>query len=317
MIAPPLPSNEEERLARLHDLGLLDSVPEERFDRITRMATHMFGVNTALISLIDRNRQWFKSRQGLDVKETPRNVSFCGHAILGTDIFEVPNALKDERFRDNPMVTAEPHIRFYAGRPIRSKTGHTVGTLCLIHPQPRMLSENEKTILDDLASMVEDELNSQRLALLDELTGLTNRRGFLQIGNQLLALCRQNQKGIDLVYLDLDNFKPINDSFGHQAGDQVLKEFALALVRNVPESDVIGRIGGDEFAILCSGCENIETPLRRLRDNLDIKVGELRLGFSAGTVRHDGPGAGDIESLVRHADERMYAEKRGRARGEV
>ena len=112
MEAPSMPGDETERLCALHTLNLLDSLPESRFDRLTRLAKQLFQVPIALVSLVDSDRQWFKSRQGLDASETPRDISFCGHTILGGEIFCIPDTLKDARFSDNPLVSGEPHIRF-------------------------------------------------------------------------------------------------------------------------------------------------------------------------------------------------------------
>src|SRR6185437_14591233 len=118
MYPPGCPSNEEARLSKLFDLGILDTPPDEELDRVTRLARKVFDVDTALVSLIDEKRQWFKSAAGLDTKETPRDISFCGHAILGNTTFVVNDALKDDRFSDNPLVTGKPRIRFYAGHPL-------------------------------------------------------------------------------------------------------------------------------------------------------------------------------------------------------
>jgi len=159
MQAPQIPDYEVPRLQALRVRGLLDTPAEERFDRLTRLARQVFGVQIALVSLIDAERQWFKSRQGLDVCETSRDISFCGHAILAADIFEVPDATQDPRFADNPLVAAEPHIRFYAGAPLTSSDGYRLGTLCIIDTQPRQLTAQDRRMLRDLADLVETEIN--------------------------------------------------------------------------------------------------------------------------------------------------------------
>ncbi len=170
---PPCPGNEKDRLRALRARGLLDTAAEERFDRLTRLARRMFGVSIALVSLVDEDRQWFKSRQGLEVAETGRDVSFCGHTILGGDIFEIPDARADARFADNPLVTGEPHIRFYAGAPLSASDGYRIGTLCLIDSQPRQLSEDERRSLRDLADAVQAEIDStEQRALGNALTDL-------------------------------------------------------------------------------------------------------------------------------------------------
>ena len=163
MEEPPIPRDEAERLAALRDLEILDTPAEERFDRITRIAKHLFGVPIALISLVDKNRQWFKSRQGLDAPETPRNISFCGHAIVDREIFCIPDASQDKRFSDNPLVTAAPDIRFYAGAPLEVSGGHRIGTLCIIDQQPHDFTASDLQALRDLADWVQDEINTVKL----------------------------------------------------------------------------------------------------------------------------------------------------------
>ncbi len=154
---PPLPEGEQERVRALHGLALLDTVPEERFDRYTRIAAALFDVPMAGVSLVDSDRQWFKSRVGL-ASETPRDVAFCAHAILDENVLQVPDTLEDARFADNPLVSGSPHIRFYAGRPLSLADGSRIGTLCIIDQRPRYLDDEQLALLDDLAALVEAEL---------------------------------------------------------------------------------------------------------------------------------------------------------------
>jgi len=151
-------------LAALRRLGVLDTPDEERFDRITRLAAQLVGTPIALVSLVDEQRQWFKSRVGLDATETPRSVAFCSHAIEGQpdELFVVPDAHADLRFCDNPLVTGDPHVRFYAGRVIREPSGQPIGTLCVIDHQARDLSDAERQALDDLGALVEQEFVQMR-----------------------------------------------------------------------------------------------------------------------------------------------------------
>lgn len=158
MKKPDIPKNEDKRQTALCALNVLDTPAEERFDRITRRAQQHFNVPITLVSLVDAERQWFKSRQGLDAPETPRDVSFCGHAILSNNIFYIPDAHEDPRFADNPLVTEPPHARFYAGAPLRAPNGQRVGTLCIIDNEPREFSPEELSVLRDLADEVEEEL---------------------------------------------------------------------------------------------------------------------------------------------------------------
>jgi PAS domain S-box-containing protein len=164
MLEPRLPESENERLRDLYCLRMLDTPQEERFDRITRSAQRLFGVPTVLISLVDSDRQWFKSRQGLDATQTGRDVSFCGHAILGDVPFIVEDATQDARFADNPLVSGPLHLRFYAGIPLHGAQGHNIGTLCLIDYVPRVLGAADIGALRDMAAWAELELNSQSLS---------------------------------------------------------------------------------------------------------------------------------------------------------
>ncbi|MDP2963264.1 MAG: PAS domain S-box protein [Sulfurimicrobium sp.] len=164
MQEPAFPADEAHRIEVLRALHILDTPPEERFDRITRVAQRLFDVPVALVSLVDADRQWFKSCQGLNASETPRSISFCGHAILSSDTLVVANALDDPRFADNPLVTGAPHIRFYAGRPLKAADGSRLGTLCIIDYKPRHFSPDMLASLADLAGSVERELNLQMLA---------------------------------------------------------------------------------------------------------------------------------------------------------
>lgn len=158
MEIPNLPKNEKKRLEALRNLKLLDTKPEFRFDRITKLARKFLNVPVAVISLVDEDRQWFKSVDGLDVSETPRDISFCGHTILQNEAFIIKDATKDKRFADNPLVTNEPFIRFYCGIPIQEGGGEHIGTICIIDHSPRDISKKEVEILQDLAALAKAEI---------------------------------------------------------------------------------------------------------------------------------------------------------------
>ncbi len=158
MIPAPIPADDAERLAALRQLLILDTPPEERFDRIVAFATQEFEVPTGLVSLVDENRQWFKARCGMGVEETGRDVSFCAHAIHSHEILVVNNALEDARFHDNPLVTAPGGIRFYAGAPLVMPSGHVIGTLCVLGSQPRSFDAMDQAILGTLRDLCVEEL---------------------------------------------------------------------------------------------------------------------------------------------------------------
>ena len=158
----PIPQNEDLRLKALQSYDVMDTLGEEAFDRITQLASVICGVPIALVSLIDENRQWFKSKVGIDVPETPRDISFCQHAIMGQEIFEVENAIEDERFKDNPLVQGFPNIRFYAGFPLEDPDGYNLGTLCVIDEKPHTLDENQRLALATLGKEVVAQLVARK-----------------------------------------------------------------------------------------------------------------------------------------------------------
>ena len=160
----PVPKNEVIRLKVLWQYEVLDTVPEEIFDDLTELAAHICGAPMALISLVDEDRQWFMSKVGVNMTETPRHVSFCAHAILNDSLFIVPDATEDERFKNNPLVTKEPNIRFYAGAPLITPDGHALGTICVMDKVPRTLRSEQQQALRVLAHHVVTQLELRRHA---------------------------------------------------------------------------------------------------------------------------------------------------------
>ncbi len=312
MIKPAVPADETARLLSLHSLRILDTPSEERFDRLMRVAKRLFDVGICLVSLVDKDRQWFKAKHGLDACETSRDISFSGHAILGKEVFVVNDAAQDVRFADNPLVISEPFIRFYAGCPIRDPNGFRIGTLCLIDPEPRHMTEDEVATLRDLAAMVEDEIKISAQITIDELTQVANRRGLHQIANHMLSLCRLTGTRAELAYFDLDGFRAVNDTYGHSAGDNLLKHFAKLLLKCFRTADAIGRVGGDEFVVLLSNCDNgaraALSRLSKMAAETDCEIKE-KLAWSVGTIEFDPERHSTIESLLAEADTNMYNDK--------
>lgn len=316
MTPPDFPSNELVRVSLLRSLAILDTDCEERFDRVTRIAQRLFNVPIALVSMVDANRQWFKSCIGLDVRQTPRDISFCGHAILGDDVLLIPDTTADQRFADNPLVTGAPHIRFYAGYPLSLGDGIHIGTLCLKDTVPRRFSEQDLQLLRDLGEMTSQELRAVAAATSDDLTGLLNRRGFLSAAGQALELCRRAASPVAMLYCDLDRFKQINDTFGHVEGDHVLRVFAGMLRSTFRSSDIVARLGGDEFVVMLTNADpaTVEAAVRRMEAELAAHALQSQrgyaLGCSLGVMSFDGANLPGLDAMLAMADENMYAVKR-------
>ena len=315
MKSPAHPENESKRLDTLRSLNILDTSAEERFDRLTRLAKRLFGVPIALISLVDSDRQWFKSCQGLDASETPRDISFCGHAILGEEIMVVEDATQDERFHDNPLVINDPGIRFYAGFPLTVPNGSKLGTLCVIDRQPRILTDDDRELLNDLGRMAEQEIAAVQLATMDELTLLSNRRGFLALSAHALSVCKRQNKPASLFFIDMDGFKDINDKYGHAEGDRALTTFSELLRNTCRDADVVGRLGGDEFVVFLTDADEAHSGalLKRLNDLVNAHNTREKRGydirFSVGVVAYDPERHASVADLLADADKLMYEQK--------
>ena len=169
MGAPMMSTNDAARVEALQKYAILDSEPEQAFDDLTLLASYVCKTPIALISLVDEDRQWFKAKVGISAKETSRNIAFCSTAIQQTDVFVVPDALQDERFRTNPLVVSEPNIRFYAGAPLINEDGYALGTLCVIDRTPRNLAPDQEAALKALSRLVLMQMEFRRnLVLLKE-----------------------------------------------------------------------------------------------------------------------------------------------------
>jgi len=439
--------NEVSRLKALHELGLLTSPSDERFERVTRLAKAIFDMPIVLISFIDKDVQFFKSSVGIDLTQTPKNISFCMHAIKEDKLMVVEDALEDERFKTNQLVLGKPHIRFYAGAVLRSYEQYAIGTLCIIDTKPRTLTEQQKTLLLDLAQGAQNELHLhymnilqqenerlawiceqsaygilytdsdkrivwcntgfsrlsgyrleelkgktpgtvlqgadtssqtirrlnrqisrgkpfeadilnyhksgqsywvniqgrplqnksgqiygyiaiqrdvtsrvnrynelEKLAYVDELTGLTNRR-YLEEQFELLIASPLQRGQVALFVIDLDGFKMVNDTYGHQAGDEVLREVASRLLSLSRQGDLITRLGGDEFVMVISdvSASEIKQIGGRLAqlclEPIALESGEdVTVGMSIGVSCFPDDGS-SLKTLHSQADQAMYYAK--------
>ena len=259
MQKPELPTDEVIRQGDVERLRLTTEPVEASFEQITRLLQTITEVPITAFSVLDNERQFFKSIQGLDVRETGRDISFCGHVILQDDIMVVENALEDDRFADNPLVTGDPGIRFYAGIPVRSPMGRKVGTICAIDRRARALSDQERAAMEDLRGVLEAELVMRSASITDPLTGLFNRRYFEQIVNYEWRRSLRECLPVALVLYDMDHFHSFNDAHGHAAGDAVLGQVAEALEQQSREQrHLLGRHGGEEFVAVMPLTHRVE-----------------------------------------------------------
>ncbi len=337
---------EAKRLLELHSLGILDTPPEQAYDDIVRLAAFICDTPIALITLIDEDRQWFKAKHGINPMETPRGIAFCAHAIAEPDhVMEVPNALEDARFVNNPLVTGDPSIRFYAGAPLVTATGAALGTVCVIDQVPRKLSEAQNQALQALSRQVvqllalhranadlgrltraqlvrQQELEELQAQLLqdnrdlaaqsqtDALTGLKNRRAFDRLVADEYARSLRARSGLALLMVDVDHFKAYNDQYGHLAGDQALQAVANAIQSQARAYDHVARYGGEEFGVVLPDTQVAD--MRAVAERIRLAVQSLTglhrpVTVSIGAAMAN-PQATPAE-LVNRADQALYQAK--------
>ncbi len=304
-----LPVNEASRVEALHSLGILDTPREDRYDRYTRIAARVFDMPIALISLVDRHRQWFKSTIGFDGNETPREISFCGHAILGNGVFEVRDAQHDPRFRDNPLVLQAPHFRYYAGAALRLPDGHPLGTLCVIDRVPRQLSDNEKAMLENLANVVVGEMTRQvdadahRWGRVPRTT--TGAKFFRGI---------PYERGLSVLLFDIDDVLASHDDANPETSPGDI--FVQLLRDHFPTAASIAHIGDYHFCVLLKEDRKFDEvrAINRLcsdaRHLLCFAEGHEHLTPFVGRIEYNSSKYTFIEDVLRDADRMFLSHER-------
>ncbi len=340
---------EQERLAALRNLAILDTQGEEQYDDLTRLAAYICGTPMAMISLVDEDRQWFKSRVGISLESTPRAESVCAHTIQQPGLFIVDDASRDERFSSMPQVRSGV-FRFYAGAPISTIGGHKIGSLCVLDEQPRQLTEEQKAALLVLSRSatayvsireqvqqllrnaeerraIEEQLREnhgmlekanrqlQELATTDALTGLPNRRVLEASLLEQQHMAAAAGKLLSVLMIDVDHFKRVNDTYSHETGDLVLKRVAEVLRASTRQVDVVTRYGGEEFAVMLRGAphEVAMKQAERLRAAIEgdpEAAVPVTISVGVATATDEGWHT-EVPLLLSKADKGLYAAKRG------
>jgi diguanylate cyclase (GGDEF)-like protein len=313
--AQPLPK-ERLREQALKSLRLLDTAPEERFDRITRLAQRMFAVGAASISFLDVAREWHKSSVGLARQEVPLELSLLAHALHQDDVTVVVDTALDQRFQDHPHKLGQHSMRFYAACPLVTKNGLKVGALTLAGVEPRQFDDDDRALLRDLARLAEQELEGRQLGNMDPLTHLSNRSGFEDLAQHALNICRRFNKPATLLFFNVDGMAQINQRHGRAEGDLALAKLARIMIQTFRASDVIARLDNDEFVVLMT--DTSEENARRALGRLNTALAEYNLGarrgydlsYSVGSLQYLPDVHPSVTGLLGAADMAMYEKKR-------
>jgi diguanylate cyclase (GGDEF)-like protein len=321
------------RIANIHSLDLFYTPIEERFERLTRLARRALHAPVAAISLINDEKQWFKSAAGWGVSELPRNQSLCRLTVETNQIVTICDTLGDARVATLPVVVSGPRFRAYAGHPLVDEQGTAVGTFAVFDLKPREFSPADRQTLTDLAALAQRELLSDQLtsahaaltsklgvarreALMDPLTHLWNRRGASVLLKGAFASADQRSKPLALALLDVDNFKRINDTHGHQAGDEVLRRAASRLLSTVRGDDAICRLGGDEFLVLMADTDaaiasRVAERIRRAITDTPIPTrdGAMPVSVSVGCTVRQPRDIATVDELLERADQALLQSK--------
>ncbi|HZF27853.1 MAG TPA: sensor domain-containing diguanylate cyclase [Gammaproteobacteria bacterium] len=321
------------KIANIHSLDLFYTPLEERFERITRIARRAMQVPVAAITLLNEEKQWFKSAAGWGISELPRSHSLCRFVVEENRPLTIADTLQDPRSAQSPIVLSPPRFRAYAGHPLADEHGDVCGTFCVFDLKPREFTAADRQALADLAAMSQRELLSDRLsdahsaltaklsvarreAMMDPLTRLWNRRGASVLLKAAFASADQHGKPLTLALLDLDNFKRINDSYGHQVGDEVLRKVATRLIGTVRGDDAVCRIGGDEFLVLMTDTDaaaagRIAERVRRAVTDASVPTrdGVVAISVSIGFTVRSPHSSSAVEALLELADQALLQSK--------
>ncbi len=319
MAADSIPANEAERLRALHQWETVRKEQDETLESVCRLVGRLLDLPIALVSVAEEARQVFLAEVGIDPQHRAQDWSFCAYTLHESGITVVEDAAIDPRFCNHPIVTGIPGVRFYLGASLTTRDGETLGVLCAIGNAPRQVSQREREVIGELARLVVSVLEARRemrlartMALTDPLTGLANRAGLTLELSRAIAIAQRYDIPFTLVLFDCDNFKPINDRFGHAAGDAALERVARVLADCIRQEDLAARLGGDEFAVMMFGCDaaTAEAAATRLVAELDraMATDDLPLTFSLGVASFATPPEG-VEAALAFADGLMYAAK--------
>lgn len=321
------------KIANINTFDLFYTPIEERFERITRIARRALHAPVAAISLLNEDKQWFKSAAGWGISELPRDQAICKLTVESNQVVMIGDTLADPRVAKLPIVMSAPRFRAYAGHPLVDDQGTCVGTFCVLDLKPREFAPVDRQALMDLAALVQRELLSDQLssahaaltsklgmarreALMDPLTHLWNRRGASVLLKGAFASADQRGTPLALALLDLDNFKRINDTRGHQAGDEVLRRVASRLLSTVRGDDAICRLGGDEFLVLMADTDAaIATRVaERIRKSItDTPVptrdGAVEVSVSVGCTVRQPRETTAVDALLDRADQALMESK--------
>jgi len=335
MLAAPIPPNESTRLESLRRMLLSSRPSDASLDRVTRAARRIFGTPIALVSLVDQDRLWFKSCIGLNMRETLRGISFCGHAILESEPLIIEDTLCDSRFADNPLVTGEPRIRFYAGRALRNSENFPIGALCIMDREPRRLSQEERRTLDDLGQWAEALFASTELtevqrslsaeldeakrdSMIDRRLQIWNRCAIVDILDREAQRALRHHDALSVLMVDVDSLGTIDGRHERSTADAVLKEVARAIHGALRPYDAMGRYGASEFLVVLpdtdrSAAAAIAERLRKRVEACNLTVGVDRLACTVSTgvasMEHNA-GTSRLDALVAAAEDAMLLSKR-------